>query len=110
LPVGPHVIVGTNWGPLVMRDSERSARLCTVIPRQELVPGTADQGERVVAIYWGSSGHRFSALVCVDCGDSWLVPRRVSQPLCATGSGSSLLGAKRAAVSPHRPSDRQIAR
>jgi hypothetical protein len=37
LPVGPHVTVGTNWGPLVMRDSERSARLCTVMPRQELV-------------------------------------------------------------------------
>jgi hypothetical protein len=56
LPVGPHVTVGTNWGPHVMRDSERSARLCPVMPRQEPVPGTADQGERVAAIYWGSTG------------------------------------------------------
>jgi DNA polymerase-3 subunit epsilon len=34
------------------------------------------------------------ALVCVDCGDSWLAPRRVSQPVCAACSSSSLLGAK----------------
>jgi DNA polymerase III subunit epsilon len=50
------------------------------------------------------------ALVSVDCGDSWLAPRRVSQPLCAACSSSSLLGAKRAADSPDRTSDRQIAR
>jgi BRCA1 C Terminus (BRCT) domain len=34
------------------------------------------------------------ALVCVDCGDSWLAPTRVSQPLCAACSRSSLLGGK----------------
>jgi DNA polymerase-3 subunit epsilon len=42
------------------------------------------------------------ALAYVDCGDSWLAPRRVSQPVCAACSSSSLLGAKPAAVPPHR--------
>jgi DNA invertase Pin-like site-specific DNA recombinase len=31
----------------------------------------------------GVKWSQVSALVCVDCGDSWLAPRRVSQPLCA---------------------------
>jgi len=32
-----------------------------VLPRQQLPPDTADQGKRVTAIFWGSSGRRFKS-------------------------------------------------
>jgi hypothetical protein len=54
---------GTNWGPHALRDGERSARLCTssTAPPRPHTPG--DQGKRVTAIYWGSSG--FPCIPCV---------------------------------------------
>ncbi|WP_081809253.1 exonuclease domain-containing protein [Mycobacterium sp. URHB0044] len=48
-------------------------------------------GESLTVALLSSSG---LALVCVDCGDSWLAARRVSQPLCAACSSASLLDAK----------------
>ncbi|HEV7418403.1 MAG TPA: BRCT domain-containing protein [Mycobacterium sp.] len=52
-------------------------------------------GETLTVAHLSSYG---LALVCVDCGDSWLAPRRARQPVCAACSSASLLAAKPAAV------------
>jgi DNA polymerase-3 subunit epsilon len=52
-------------------------------------------GATLTVAHLSSSG---LALVCGDCGDSWLASRRVRQPLCAACSSASLLAAKPAAV------------
>jgi hypothetical protein len=55
-----HVTVGTNWGPHVMRDGERPARLCTSCTAIPWRITAADLRRCVTATFWGSSGPRFS--------------------------------------------------
>jgi hypothetical protein len=82
--------LGTNWGPHVMRDGERPARLCTSHTAANRPRTAGDLRKRVAAIYWGSSGPPLSALLRIEMfyrDGSLAGPQIVAQRWCGGCQG-----------------------